>query len=177
MEIELHSDEADLLEKVELDHRKLENGDPFIRNMELVAELFEKLRVRKAIPEWRMRVFTDERYATGRHPSPLKQFQQTGNSPAEMIRHPDFPKWLSYFLSGPDLPAALQQDFQALLDDIIHVSSSDHKIIYAKVRELVRRYKIPKSKVDEFFKLALEHDLELSLAHELRRQALTAADW
>ncbi len=174
MKIELNEEEIDLEKEIEFDALKLRDHIHAQTNGELVSKLTQSLLDREGIPEHRLKTFTDDSYATGRGPSPWKQFQRNNNDKDKTLRHPHFLDWLYYFINGPKLPHALIEDFGDFVDELGHVTSSDYTPLAKRTRELVREYNIKKLQRDEIFKLALEFEIPVDWAHSLRGNAMSA---
>ena len=86
--------------RLEWDYR-MHDPDGFNQNAELVAVLMVRLQKRTAIPEARLKYFTDPEYRTGRIRGSLRDlFLRNGNTDEEIVRHPHFLPYLRYFICG-----------------------------------------------------------------------------
>jgi hypothetical protein len=76
--------------------------------------LLKSLHARDAIPETRIRDFT-EPFPGGRGKSHKEVFES--NSPQEdtIVEHPHFVKYLHYFMDGPALPSSTVEGFRKIL--------------------------------------------------------------
>ena len=61
---------------------------------------------RQAIPDLRIRYFTDPTLNIGLSKSRKEVFESNGTSGADILSHPHFLRHLKYFIYGPDLPVA-----------------------------------------------------------------------
>lgn len=174
MKISLKPEEQDLLDKIELEALNVDNGQPTLDNCERAATIASMLFARKAIPEMRLKVFTEADYATGRGPSVRDQFYRNGNTDAQMVRHPHFLAWLRYFIFGPQLPEEFIKVFKVKVEELEPLTSGDVKPLATLTRKLVRDFRLEKSEADEVFKLALEFKDDIYLAKSLRTAARTA---
>jgi len=132
--VDLNTEEQALFDALEFDAMKLRDHVHARENGENAAQLTTSLLDRNAIPEFRVSVFSDDRFAIGRGPSPLKCFQRNGNDREETLRHPHFLAWLRYFILGPNLPSSFTGEFRNFVWNLGHVSSSDYSSIAKKTR-------------------------------------------
>ncbi len=169
--VELTVPEQELLKGIEFNLSRNRHDAAFARkNGETVLELMRLLIQRDAIPEIRIRVFTDpEFFIGGRGSSHLDVFKRNGTSGDAIFRHPHFLKYLHYFLFGPDLPRPVCQAFCQTVSDCAPVTSGDVETLCIKAKELTRRHYLDKSYAAEsFYRLALECELDESTARMIR---------
>jgi len=170
--IDLTPEEDELLKIIDFD---LSQSDWETRNacLEAAGALTESLLKRGAIPEIRRRYLTDAALnAGGRGKSRIQGFSAHGLEHSQIFRHGNFLKYLRYFIYGPDLPSATVEGFTKIIDDDAGTSGEmlDQRCRFtrAEVRRLpTERYKLP----EEFFKLALEKDVDLHVARCVRNSA------
>ncbi len=172
--IELTEHEATLAARVKEADRLLlhEHNVERTRSAGIASrELMELLLKRKAIPEARLRYFTDERY-NGSNPrsSRMELFRRNAESNAEMYEHPHFWKYLQYFLWGANLQETAVSQFSQLAVDKFR----DHGSLEKLARQLSRTFPGDHAtKAEEFFKLAIDCDCTVSEAMNVRRAVLS----
>ncbi len=174
--IELAVAEKELLGQIKLDALALSGHVEAKRNGELTAALMELLLTRKdAIPSHRIYYFTKPEYNVGGRGSSRQQiFERNGTSGKAIFHHPHFLTYLRYFVHGPDLPLEIRIAFQKKIEDCGYVTSSDILPLAKLARQLTRTHGLnPRDASEEFFKLALEHDLGTSCASTIRSQVRT----
>jgi hypothetical protein len=159
-QIELTAAEQKLVDQVVLDHAGSVRLDyeETIANGELAAALVKSLLARKAIPESRLRYFADREYNIGNPKASIRElFLRASRTDEVMYRHPNFLKYLHYFVFGSDLPASVKEAFLARFKE----SDGDRKQLVQlgrnQYRELIRArspqdYRLP----DAFYQLALD---------------------
>jgi len=157
--IELTEPEVALLREMEFEALNLLNGEPTRRNGRRARELAQSLLKRKAIPEHRVRWFTDaEYYVGGRAKSRESIFESNGCRGSDILEHPHFLQTLKYWIAGPQLPSPVVDGFCSAVEDCFgHITSSDISGLCKTARQLFRAHRLDrKSAAEEFFKLALE---------------------
>lgn len=174
-QIELDVQEHELVAAIEFEVLKLHDHIHARRNGEIAAKLADILLSRDAIPDCRIKVFSDDRFTTGRDPSPWKQFQRNGNTKDETLRHPHFLAWLQYFIYGPNLPSSYIRIFQEKIEELAPITSSDSETLRHFTRSLTKQFGLKKSGADEVFKLLLEFEDDVYLAQTMRRETLKVA--
>jgi hypothetical protein len=168
-DIALNDDERRLLGQVTFDWdfrwRDLEGLG---RNREVVAQLVTALLKRNAVPERRLKYFTDPDYRKGRIKGSRRDlFRRNGNSDDEILPHPNFLEYARYFVCGPNLPGAPIQEFREAVRGCGHVSSGDAIDLANLARRQVRAFGlVHHDAADEYFKLAL--DCGVWVSHALR---------
>lgn len=174
--IQLTPEEDELLKTIDFDLRQ-SDWEARKACLDAAGALTESLLKRGAIAEIRTRYLTDAALNIGGHgKSRIQGFAAHGLGRSEIFRHGNFLKYLRYFIYGPDLPAATIEGFTKIIDDDAGTSGEvlDQlcRFTRAEVRRglPVERYKLP----EEFFKLALEKDLDLHVARCVRDSAQRA---
>jgi hypothetical protein len=169
--IELNVAETALLEQIELDGLKLSKlgYERVKRNGELAAELTRLLSERGAIPTHRLAFFRDPDYNVGGRNQSREQLFERSLTMGTMLEHPNFLKYLRYFIHGPELPDAACTAFAGEIAACGQITSGDIEQLTKAARNLVRQHGLePKDAGEEFFKLALEHGLDASYARMIR---------
>jgi hypothetical protein len=157
-QIELTANEQDLVNQILFGHARNLEYEETIANGERSATLVQSLLDREAIPEVRMRYFTDPEYHISNPKASLYElFLRNTRTAAEMYRHPHFLPYLHYFVFGADLPQGVKETFLAryLESDGDREQLAD--LARSQLRELMRTrppqdYKLPES----FYQLALD---------------------
>jgi hypothetical protein len=174
--IQLTSEEDKLLTSIDFDLSQ-SDGEARTACLESAGALTESLLKREAIAEIRRRYLTDPELNIGGHgKSRIQGFTAHGLGQSETFRHGNFLKYLRYFIYGPDLPAATIEGFTKIVGDDAGTSGEvlDQlcRFTRAEVRRglPVERYKL----AEEFFKLALEKDVDLHVARCVRDSAQKA---
>jgi hypothetical protein len=153
-----------------------ENHDVLRTSCDAAAPLARSLLARGAIPEVRIRYFCDPKLNIGGHGKSRKQvFEANGTSGEAILRDGNFLKYLKYFLFGPDLPDPTINEFIKIVEDDLGSSGEVREQLRRFVRAETRRLPSQRAQdfAEEFFKLALESGLDLSLAVSIRDAART----
>jgi hypothetical protein len=132
-------------------------------SMEAARTLTMSLLEREAIPRVRLSYFTDPELNVRGHGRSRKQiFERNGTRGENIFRHPHFFRYLRYFVLGPDLPGETVRRFA-------EAAADDEDGLQAFAREEVRRRGLERTDAaEEFFKLALELDLDPWIARGVR---------
>jgi hypothetical protein len=158
-QIELTPAEQELANQIVFDvlnHRM--EYEQTMENGERAAGLMGMLIDRKAIPELRLRYFTDPDYNPGRgKESRFTYFKNNAGSTDEVFRHPEFLKYLHYFIYGADLPPLLKQEFLNKAEDT-WVKPGD---VAKFAQQLVRKYNLERHPMnyrlkEVFYQLAVD---------------------
>ena len=173
--IELNEHEAILAAQVKEADRLLLVDHSYERTISAghaSRELVALLLKRKAIPEVRLKYFTDPRYNGGNsRSSRCELFRRNTGSDAEMYEHPHFWKYLLFFIFGAKLPAPVKTRFAGLASD----TTRDHGALERLARELSRG--LPEdngTKAEEFFKLAMDCGCTVAEGMNVRRAVMAA---
>lgn len=173
--IELTPEEIALVDAMRFDPLVFK-GDhqAFSANAELAHLLTTRLLERKAMPEQRLRYFTDPEYNPGGRGSSRKDgFERNGTSGAALFRHPHFLRFLRYFIHGAELPSPILTAFAKAVEDCGPITSGDIAPLSAAARQLVRAHGLdPKPAAEEFYKLCLDLDLDPYDAGSIRSSVL-----
>jgi len=150
-------------------------NDPDKASMEKVSELAARLLKREAIPESRLRYFTDPGMNIGgRGKSRIQVFAANGTTGEDIYRHPHFLAYLKYFVFGPDLPAETIQSFCKILNDDLGTTGMMLEDLAGFVRKEVRQKNFDRNQAaEEFFKLCHEVG-EAQFAQSVRSAAKQA---
>jgi hypothetical protein len=168
--VELTDDESKLNEQVP------DSPDPsrnWAQTANAMESLFKSLTERKAIPEIRLRIFSDPKYAETQNKSPKQIFESNGTCGHAIYRHPNFIKHLRYFINGPDLPEAVINRFCKILNDNAGTSGEILDRRHRFVRSCVGEYGLDRhSAASNFFKLAIELGIDHD-AYGIRTAAMS----
>lgn len=166
-DIELTDRERELFDEIRFHSTRHEDVRASI--MPMVA-LSESLLKRGAIPEVRLLYFTDpERNPGGRGKSRQEVFEKNGTSGSEILAHPNFMKYLQYFVCGPNLPPEVITEFKDAARFSGYLTGGDVVDLIPKARAAVRSAQLdPYEASDEFHKLVLECGAMPSSAESIR---------
>lgn len=167
-DISLTAEEQALLERLPNDAPSDHEG--WVRAQPVMTELAQRLLERHAIPEARLRYFTDpDCNSGGRGNSRKDLFERNLREGDDILTHPHFLKYLLYFLYGPDLPSEVITQFKEAAYEN-RLSGSEVLDLAPSARAAVRRYGMnPVDASEEFFKLAVECGAAPWSADTLRR--------
>lgn len=162
--------EQKLLATINFDALKLDGYEDAKRNGNAVCDLMKSLIARKAIPELRVKWFTDPKlYPGGRGKSRQQVFERNGCRGEEIFRHPHFLEYLWYFLYGANLPASAIEEFRTALKERGQISSSDVVPLGKTARQIARSHGLQAHDAsEEFYKLALDCGIWHSYAEHIR---------
>lgn len=146
-------------------------SDEYGRN---VAEFLRRLKAREAIPQVRLRYFTDADLNPGLRKSRQQVFIDNGCDTTEKIfTSGNFFRYLEYFVMGPQLPKDVVSRFSELAADLRWHFDPLRSFVRMQARRLsdtpARDYL-----GEEFFKLAMECGLDLFEAKMIRTDAMNA---
>ena len=160
--IDLAPEEHALLDQIVLDPREISGPEAAALNGVRVAALWGHLTKRDAIPQHRLNWFVDPAFFVGgRGSSRQEVFERNGTRGTDILHHPHFLAHFCYFLHGPDLPDAVANAFMEKVRECGQVTSSDILPLAEYARKLARAHHLDrKAAAEEFFKLALECDLD-----------------
>lgn len=126
-----------------------------------MEKLTKSLLKRNAIPEIRLRLFSDPDLAETRSKSSKQRFESNGLAGDAIFRHPHFVKYLHYFINGPELPAVAIEGFCKILNDDLGTSGMLLDQLCKFVRSCIRDNDLDRtSAATEFYRLAVELDIE-----------------
>lgn len=155
--IELTPEEIALIDAIRFGPLAFQgNPQAFNKNADVAHRLTISLLERHAVPEQRIRYFTDPEYnAGGRGRSRKEGFERNGTRGAEMLRHTHFLKFLRYFIHGADLPSSILTAFKQAAEDCGPITSGDIAPLGATARRLAPTYRIEgKVAADDFINSA-----------------------
>ena len=147
------------------------NHDQLRCSLEPMRLLAFSLLERSAIPEIRIAYFTDPNFNPGgRGKSREEIFESNGTSGEEILRHPNFLKYLEYFLCGPNLPSVAIDTFRTEALCSGYLTGGDINDLAPFARSCIRSNGLaPRVAAEEFFKLAVECGAGPSYADMLRK--------
>ncbi|WP_096700020.1 hypothetical protein [Magnetospirillum sp. 15-1] len=156
--IELTEEESEIVRNIEFDQEVVFRQSTGAENGFLSHKLMMRLIERKAIPEERVKYFTDGEYSHGtRGRSRMKVFERNGTSGEDIFRHGNFLKHLRYFIYGCDLKAAVVNAFSEKIRSCGNFTSGDIEPLRKYARELTRHYGLnPHDAAEEFYKLSID---------------------
>ncbi len=173
--VELTDEESQLYDRIlsaEIRHgRSSDDWSEIADSMETLVEL---LSSRKAIPEVRIQLFVDPKLAESGAMSRQQVFESNETSGSDIIRHPNFVKYLRHFIEGPKLPKPVMQG----LCDILNEDRGTSGMLIEQTRKFVRD-SIRNNGLDrgyaatEFFRLGIEIGMSESSARSLRDAAMS----
>jgi hypothetical protein len=171
-DIELTEREIELLAQINFGHTR---HDELNASLAPMAALSASLLDRGAIPEIRLLYFTDpERNPGGRGKSRQQIFEKNGTTEAEICAHPNFLKYLKYFIYGPDLPKTVIEKFKDTMSCSGYLTGGDINDLMPEARKFIRSAQLnPHNAADEFHKLVLECDASPSSAASIHRSIRT----
>ena len=170
--IKLTEEEAGILSKIDLrsnHHNHDEGRAAYLGNKELIPALLTLLGSRGAVPEMRLKYWTDPKYQMSRTKGSRKDLlESNGWRGDELYTSPYFIEHLRYFLFGAELPDAVIVEFEAMVGNPEWVTSSDIVPIGKTARDLTRKNHLDKHTAPgEFFKLCLDMGLSLYTAQSV----------
>lgn len=168
--IDLTQDENRLYQRV-LSFDLNEDFETRISKLESVKDLTESLLKRKAIPEQRIKYFTDKELQTGRkHKSRQQDFESNGTKGDDIFRHPDFIKYLTYFIEGASIGSQHDIQIREIVAKNYYQDEAIEEIMYyLKSNSLLPSSKLDRDELaDELFKLAVDLKIETYYCHHLR---------
>jgi hypothetical protein len=162
----LTPEEEALVAHIDFNASTLRTSEDIERNGATAAALMESLSTRNAIPEMRLRYFTDPVYFVGgRGKSRKELLERNGSRDKEISRHPEFLSYLHYFLHGPSLPQNIVDAFCNEVENCDDLRSGEIVRLRKFAREQVRAHALePSRSAEEFYKLALDSGLSVSFA-------------
>lgn len=166
-DIELNEREVELLAQIKFDSS---NHDDRRASITPMGALSESLLKRHAIPEVRLLYFTDPERNPGGHGKSHQQiFENDGTVGAKILAHPNFWKYLQYFIYGPDLPSSVIAKFKEAASFSEYLTGGDVNDLTPEARALVRSARLnPHEAAEEFYKLVLECGAMPSSAEMIR---------
>ena len=167
MKIELTEREAALAAKIEA---RKENHEPDAWDgvVSAMTELWRSLTQREAIPAARWQFFNDPECYIGGHGRSHRQTVEINNK-GPFYTSTAFPRYLHYFIHGPNLPVSVAVALQKRIDDCSPpFNGTDALEVAAYARQLCRSHGLGNRDADEFYKLALDCGLDPDYARTVR---------
>jgi hypothetical protein len=167
--VELTEAERAILTEIKMDAHLLDDHIDATRNGTAVCKLMRSLISRQAIPEVRRLYFQDPEYNIGRRKSRRAYFESNSTLGERIFQHPHFLPYFRYFLERPQLPATVLESFRREVLNCGDVTSGDIILLGDFARQQARSHDLdPMQASEEFYKLALECNLDLDHAGSLR---------
>lgn len=163
--IALTDDEKALLQAITLRFESFEH-DPreiYLQNEKPVLGLVKSLAKRDAVPEIRLKFWSDPEYRTNRRikSAPKGTFERNGCTGDDIYIHLHFLPYLRYFLFGADLPDEVISRFERQVGNPAWVTSGDIDPMGKCARALIREFELDRYRApEEFYKLCLDIGLE-----------------
>ena len=171
-EVELTEEEQKLYQDVlSLDIN--EDYDERIRKLDSLKLLTKSLLDRKAIPEQRIKFFTDKDFQFGGAKKSRKEvFESNGTKGTEIFRHAHFIRYLIYFVEGANLDNHLIKSIEGICDRNHYSDDAIGEIYnFLKSGSLIPKDKSSRQELaDEIFKLLVDLKVELSYCHQIRNK-------
>ncbi len=137
-------------------------------------QLTISLMNRNVIPKIRLRYLNDPEYNVGSLKSRIEIFESNGTRGEEIYGHGNFLKHLKYLIDGPDLPLSVISQFQKIINDDKGTSGELQDEVRKFTRSTCRKLNMtPKQAAEEFYKLALECELDESFSLSIRKAAMS----
>lgn len=167
--IDLTPAEREFLESIKFD-TGLPRDEETRKNGKASTSLMKSLIARKAIPEVRLKYFTDADYLPGSKGRSRQQvIEEKGRFGDEIFSDPNFLKFLQYFIHGAALPSHVVEEFRTTVESCGDVTSSDVPPLGKTARQLARAtHMTARDASEEFYKLALECGVWHSYAEHIR---------
>lgn len=169
LEIELTEEERKLFDAINFDAAEVRGPEQYRANGDKVVALWKWMNARGAIPQHRLRYFSDADYFVGGHGSSRQAwFERHGTSGEDILRHGHFLQHLQYMVCGPSLPSSLIDQFRRAVADCGTITSGDLIPLSKTAKKLAREHLLDKRSNEAFFQLALEFGMEPSEARYVR---------
>lgn len=174
--IQLTPKEEEYLSKINFYFSTQELRNNYATYVENSKNLFLSLMDRNAIPEIRLRYFTDPELNIGQSKKSKKEaFENNLRHGEKVYDHHSFIKYLYYFIFGSKIPESIQKEFLTIIDEEILTSGELISRLTSFSRKKAKELNWSRDKVgDEFFKLSLDCNLDSGLARLVRDAAFNA---
>lgn len=167
MPVELIPEERALVSQIRFGDS---SHDALQRSCQLSAPFTRSLLDRGAIPELRVRYVTDPALNGRGTRSRKEDFERHGIRGDAIFSHGHFLKYLRYFIFGPDLPAAVIDEFYSLVGKEAYYPGDNIDELREFARSATRTNGLNSQRAsEEFFKLALECGVPDGCAWDIRR--------
>jgi len=173
--IKLKADEQALVDQIDFDVRTSVPYEERLAIFDRAGSLMDLLLKRNAFPAHRLDWFSEPENFIGGHGSSREQrFRQNARPGEDIFRHPNFLKYLQYFVYGPKLPGNAMSAFEVEVEDCGMITSGDVPRLASAARQQARTHSLdPKSACEEYYKLALECGLDADQARSIRDSVQT----
>lgn len=175
MDVTLTNVEISLFDSIDFDpHASGLDEERAGENEEMAKILTYSLLSRSAVPRHRLIAFDSENGRAGEHAAAAPP---PAASPAEgeaadaaridaLVAHDQFLRYLHYFICGPDLPEEFVKAFRRELRNA-GGAAGDSRRLLGRIVEMVRPLPDPASCAGDFYRLALECNIEPAAAREI----------
>lgn len=169
LDVTLMNIEIALFDSIEFEpHSKALDARLLADNSELAGILACSLLERGAVPAHRLDYLANPDHAKAGETSIMDGFAREGVTGDALHSDVRFLKYLRYMICGPDLPQPVVKSFVAEVENRTPEGTVDNRKVLLKARELARKSETPGARAEEFYMLALECDLEPTLARDIR---------
>jgi hypothetical protein len=168
--VQLSTQEQELWDRIDFGPYSIGGDLESLRaSLEPAHDLARSLIDRGAIPEIRMRYFTDPALNIGTKKSRKQVFESNNTRGDDILRRPHFIRYLRYFVLGPELPERTIAAFENLLSDLGTITSGDRRALVEFARREGRQVPLERTAAaEEFFKLGLDCGLDVDDARSMR---------
>jgi hypothetical protein len=133
-------------------------------------ELFKSLSQRDTIPQVRLKFFLDPAYNWhNTKKSRQAVFTDNGTIGNNIYAHPNFAKYLSYFIEGPKVSSEIKAIFKKSFDDRKPITSGDSTELLTIFRANIKTNDRNEDFAEECYKLVLENVDSPFLAENVRK--------
>ncbi|SHG06886.1 hypothetical protein SAMN05444274_1334 [Mariniphaga anaerophila] len=129
------------------------------KSLDALLDLTESLIAREAIPKNRLKYFLDRDFQHGRTKLSRKEvFESNGTKGKQIFRHPNFIKYVDYFINGANVPSDLYDVAKSIFESNNYQDDAIEKIFdYLKLRNYISKERYERNKfADEIFKLSVD---------------------
>jgi len=136
-------------------------------------KLIELLLAREAIPKQRIDLFTNREFNTGRSRKSRKEvFESNGTTGSNIFSHPDFIKYLKFFIEGHNIDPRLNSKLREISTNNVYKDDTTDEIIeYLKTNSLIPNTKPERDQFAEHvFMIGADLKLDSSYCHTLRNK-------
>ncbi len=163
--IQLTDEERALLDQIDFEPPSHDHN-VYLANSKSVVALIDSLIERGGIPQHRVSWFTDPAYKHAKIKGSRKElFERNGTKGRDIFAHPNFLKYLHYFIHGANLPSTVIERFSDFAKRNQPIGSDDAGDLLKLAKDLSNEFQIePHEAADEFLKLALDCGVHLMWA-------------
>ncbi|WP_247232188.1 hypothetical protein [Telluribacter sp. SYSU D00476] len=155
------------------------NNEEYKKAAQASKQMMKSLLLRKAIPDHRVKFFTDPEYnvgAVGAIKKSIQQgFERNGKKGEAIFEDPNFFKYLDYFINGPKLPYEVKVKSKEIVDSNTYKNDAAEELFdFLKTSSISPKLVLDKrTTADEVFKLALDLHFDLNNACRLRERYMS----